>query len=151
MKCCFCGNNSSNVVETRRTDDGQIVRRRRECKSCEKRFTTYEAMKPYSLEVIKSDGSVEKFSRDKLVKGVSKACEKRPVDKKKIENVVDSIEATITEDNRDKISTEIIGEMVMERLKELDEVAYMRFASVYRSFEDINSFKKELEHLNSEN
>ncbi len=108
-------------------------------------------MKPYSLEVIKSDGSVEKFSRDKLVKGVSKACEKRPVDKKKIENVVDSIEATITEDNRDKISTEIIGEMVMERLKELDEVAYMRFASVYRSFEDINSFKKELEHLNSEN
>ncbi len=151
MKCCFCGNESSNVVETRKTDECQTIRRRRECKSCEKRFTTYEQIKPYYLEVIKSDGSVEKFSREKLVKGVSKACEKRPVQEKQIDNVVDSIEATITEDKRDKISTEIIGEMVMERLKELDEVAYMRFASVYRSFDDVNSFKKELEQLNSGN
>ncbi len=151
MKCCFCGNGSSKVVETRKTDSGQTIRRRRECNDCSKRFTTYEKIKPDYLEVVKSDGSREEFSREKLVEGVSKACEKRPVKEQAIKNVVDSIEAAITDGTKDKISSQEIGEMVMERLKDLDEVAYMRFASVYRSFDDVNSFKEELEQLNSEN
>ena len=150
MRCPFCGHGSSSVVETRRSSEEESIRRRRECKGCGKRFTTYETVRSPCIKVEKSDGSVEDFQRQKLMKGVSKACEKRPVSDEQIEDTVDSIEAGLAEESPEKVSSKRIGEKVMEKLKEMDEVAYIRFASVYRSFDDVSSFEEELQNLKSE-
>jgi len=150
MRCPFCGHGSSSVVETRRSSDEESIRRRRECKECGKRFTTYETVRSPCINVEKSDGSVEEFQRDKLLKGVSKACEKRSVSEEQIQDIVDSIEASLAEENPELVSSKRIGEKVMEKLKDIDEVAYIRFASVYRSFDDVSSFEEELQNLKSE-
>lgn len=150
MRCPYCGNGHSSVVETRRNTDEESIRRRRECKECGERFTTYETIRSPCIKVEKSDGSIEDFSREKLISGVSKACEKRPVDREQIQDIVDSIEAMLAEDDPEIVKSKEIGEMVMERLKEVDEVSYIRFASVYRSFDDVSSFEEELENLKSE-
>ncbi len=150
MKCNFCGGESSSVVETRKLDGGSVIRRRRQCSSCEKRFTTYEKMRKSFPTVLKSGGGTEDFSREKLSKGVSKACEKRPIGEEGVKEIVDSVEAAIADKNVTTISSEEIGEIVMEKLKAVDQVAYVRFASVYRSFEDLNSFREELEELKTD-
>lgn len=147
MKCPFCSHNDSKVVDKRDANGLDIIRRRRECLGCAKRFTTYERIEVADLRIIKKDGRRELFDRGKLMNGVLKACEKRPVSRDKIEELVNSVEAEL----RNKESTEIpsreIGEIVMDKLKELDKVAYIRFASVYRDFTDIKSFEKELKLL----
>ena len=147
MKCPFCGNPDSKVVDSRPTEDGERIRRRRECIACQKRFTTFEIIETTPIMVKKKDGSIQAFNRDKLLNGMIKSCEKRPVSTQDLEKAVDRIEYKIVNSLKSEISSIDLGEMVMEELKKLDEVAYVRFASVYRQFSDVNTFLEELNRL----
>ena len=147
MKCPFCGHEETRVSDKRETEDGSITRRRRECLKCKKRFTTYEEVEKIELSVIKSDEKREPFNRQKLLSGFLKACEKRPISREQIEQAVREIEQDILNMETKEISTKKIGELVMSKLKMMDKVAYIRFASVYKQFEDLDDFKKELDTL----
>lgn len=148
MRCPFCGLQDSKVLETRPADDGFSIRRRRECLECQNRFTTFEKVDDLPLLVIKKDGRREPFDRHKILSGLIRACEKRPISLETLENMVGEIERAIKNNSfKREVTTSEIGEMVMERLKDLDEVAYVRFASVYREFKDINTFVNEIESL----
>ncbi len=147
MKCPYCGYAESKVIDSRPAEEGSTIRRRRECLACGKRFTTYEIMERLPLVVVKRDGSRQSFDRVKVINGLVRACEKRPVTLSQLEAIADEIEAELQGALEREISTEEIGEMVMERLKDLDEVAYVRFASVYRQFKDIHTFMEELTKL----
>ncbi len=147
MKCPFCGSAESKVIDSRPTDEGTIIRRRRECIECEKRFTTYEKIESIPLRVIKKDKSREMFDSQKLLNGIMRACEKRPVTMEQLQNIVDNIENEIFSTLDKEISTKEIGQKVMDALKKIDEVAYVRFASVYRQFKDIDTFMQELSAL----
>ena len=147
MKCPFCGHEEDKVVDSRAAQDGRAVRRRRECLNCKERFTTYEYIENVTLTVIKSDDRREPFDRQKLIHGIKLACNKRPVSAKKVEAIVDEIEARMQELSKSEVTSKFIGEMVMEKLKEIDEVAYVRFASVYRKFQDKAEFFEELKKL----
>ena len=148
MKCPFCGFEESKVIDSRPTDEGEKIRRRRECMSCAKRFTTYEMIiESVPIVVVKKDKSREVFDRDKLFNGMMRACEKRPVSVEVIEKAIDEIEAEIQNSLDREVTSVRIGELVMDKLKDIDEVAYVRFASVYRQFKDINTFMSELKKL----
>lgn len=147
MKCPYCGYQESKVVDSRHSDDGGSIRRRRECLSCQKRFTTYETVESLPIVVVKKDNSREPFDRNKILRGMVRACEKRPVSMAELEKAVTEIEQIVQNSLEREVNTEKIGELVMERLKPLDEVAYVRFASVYRQFKDINSFMHELNKI----
>ena len=150
MKCPFCGYTESKVIDSRPAEGYTMIRRRRECLACQKRFTTYESIERMPLVVVKRDGLRQSFDRVKLINGMVRACEKRPVPLEKLESIADEIEQELQGKLDREISTVEIGEMVMKRLKEVDEVAYVRFASVYRSFKDINTFMEELSKLLTE-
>ena len=147
MKCPYCAHLESKVVDSRPADEGSSIRRRRECLSCRKRFTTYEIMESLPLMVVKKDGSRQSFDRNKVMSGVIRACEKRPVPYQSMEALAAEIEQILQNQMDREVSTARIGELVMERLKALDEVAYVRFASVYREFKDIGTFLAELNNL----
>lgn len=147
MKCPYCGYEESKVIDSRPTDEGERIRRRRECLKCSKRFTTYEIIESLPIIVIKKDKSREVFNRDKLLNGLLRACEKRPVSLEKLENMIDDIETVLQNSLDREVSSEKIGELAMDKLKEVDEVAYVRFASVYRQFKDISTFMTELNKL----
>ena len=147
MKCPFCGDEESKVIDSRSADDGERIRRRRECMKCMKRFTTYEMIETIPIIVVKKNKSREVFNRDKILAGLLKACEKRQVSIDELENIVDSIEQRIQNSLKKEIDSNLIGEYAMDALKKVDEVAYVRFASVYRQFKDINTFKAELEKI----
>mgnify|MGYP006361645855 FL=1 len=147
MKCPFCGGFDSKVVDSRPTEDGERIRRRRECISCGKRFTTFEIVETTPIMVKKKDSSIQAFNRDKLLNGMIKSCEKRQVSIQDLEKAVDRIEYKIVNSLKSEVSSVELGEMVMEELKKLDEVAYVRFASVYRQFSDVNTFFEELSEL----
>jgi transcriptional repressor NrdR len=147
MKCPFCGFMDDKVIDSRLGRDGDIIRRRRECLKCEKRFTTYERVEDVLPMVVKKDGRREPFDRNKILLGIKKACEKRPISVQAVEKVVDEIEASFSEGSDREVKSTEIGERVMNRLRDLDEVAYVRFASVYRSFKDINEFMSELKDI----
>jgi transcriptional repressor NrdR len=150
MKCPYCGTKDSKVIDSRPAEEGSTIRRRRECLFCKKRFTTYEMIERLPLVVIKRDGSRQSFDKVKLINGMVRACEKRPVSLATLEGIADDIEQELQSNLEREISTVEIGEMVMSRLKDVDEVAYVRFASVYRSFKDINTFMEELTKLLTE-
>ena len=147
MKCPYCGHLESKVVDSRPSDEGASIRRRRECLDCHKRFTTYETVETLPLIVIKKDGSRQTFDRDKLLGSMLKACEKRSVPLAKLEEIAREIEQSLQNYMEREVSSAVVGERVMQRLKEVDEVAYVRFASVYRQFRDIGTFMEELEKL----
>lgn len=147
MRCPFCSCEESKVIDSRPTDEGERIRRRRECISCQKRFTTYEIIESVPVIVVKKDKSREVFDRNKLFNGMLRACEKRPVSLEKIETAVNEIEATLQNSLDREVTSVHIGELAMDKLKDLDEVAYVRFASVYRQFKDINTFMDELAKL----
>ncbi|MDY6788932.1 MAG: transcriptional regulator NrdR [Candidatus Nanohaloarchaea archaeon] len=146
MKCPYCAGSTTKVVDTRGKESSE-VRRRRECNDCGKRFTTYERVGNETLTIVKSDGSEESFSREKLKKGIDRACNKRPVTEEEIEQLVDNVESRLRALDSDKVDSDHIGDLVMEELRELDEVAYIRFASVYESFETADSFEEEVKEL----
>ncbi len=150
MKCPFCGWNESKVVDSRPADEYTVIRRRRECEKCSKRFTTYEKIEEMPLIIVKRDGRREVFQREKIVNGVIRACQKRPISLKEIEEIADSVEKELQNTMEKEIDSKKIGEMVMSRLKKLDDVAYVRFASVYKQFKDINTFLEELNKLMNE-
>ena len=147
MKCPFCGYIESKVIDSRPTDEGSRIRRRRECLSCQKRFTTYEIIESEPIVVVKKDRSREAFDRNKLLNGMLRACQKRPVSIEMLEAAVDDIEAQIQNSLDREVPASRIGEYAMKKLKDIDEVAYVRFASVYRQFKDINSFHEEINRL----
>ncbi len=147
MKCPFCLHDDDKVIDSRASNEGKSVRRRRECTKCKKRFTTYEYVEEVPLMVIKKDGRRESFDRNKIISGIVKACEKRPVSMEKIETVVDRVEKELQKSFDKEVKAQAIGELVMDHIHKLDEVAYVRFASVYRQFKDINQFMKELKDL----
>ena len=147
MKCPFCGCDDSKVLDTRPTDEGYTIRRRRECLNCQKRFTTYEKIEKSPIMVIKKDGNRQAFDREKIIRGMIKSCEKRPVSISEIENAVNNIEKRIENSMRKEITSLEIGDMVLDELKDLDEVSYVRFASVYREFKDLQSFMDELKNF----
>ena len=144
MKCPFCGDQDSKVVDSRHSEDGLSIRRRRECMGCQRRFTTYEIVESLPIIVVKRDGSRQNFDRNKILNSMIRAFDKRRVDVKDLDRITTEIEQTIQNTLEREISTDRLGEMVMERLKPLDEVSYIRFASVYRQFKDVNSFMREL-------
>ena len=150
MKCPFCGFQESKVIDSRHSDDGSSIRRRRECLSCQKRFTTYETVESLPIVVVKKDNSRQTFDRAKILNGMVRACEKRPVPMAELEKAVDEIVQTVQNSLDREVSTEYIGELVMEKLKGLDQVAYVRFASVYREFTDVEHFLSELMELKSD-
>ena len=150
VKCPFCGYEESKVIDSRPTDEGERIRRRRECMRCAKRFTTYEIIESVPMIVIKRDKSRESFDRQKLFNGMLRACEKRPVTLAQLEEAVDDIEMTIQNSLDREVTSIHIGELAMDKLKDIDEVAYVRFASVYRQFKDINTFMNELNKLLNE-
>ena len=147
MKCPYCACEDSKVIDSRPTDDSERIRRRRECSNCQKRFTTYEIIETVPLMVIKKDKSRESFDRQKLFKSLSRACDKRAVSVDDLERVVNDIEQTLHNSREREVPTEVIGELAMEQLRRLDEVSYVRFASVYREFKDLHSFMDELAKL----
>ena len=147
MKCPYCGYSESKVMDSRPAEEGSTIRRRRECLACRKRFTTFEIIERLPLVVVKRDGSRQSFDRVKVINGLVRACEKRPVALSQLESIADDIETELQGALEREITTSEIGEMVMNRLKSLDEVAYVRFASVYRQFKDINTFMEELTKL----
>ena len=147
MKCPFCGHIEDKVIDSRSSNEDRSVRRRRECMKCKKRFTTYEYIEEVPLMVIKKDGRREAFDRNKIISGILKACEKRPVSVEKVETVVERIEKELQKSFDKEVKAQVLGELVMEHLHKIDEVAYVRFASVYRQFKDINQFMKELKDL----
>ena len=150
VKCPFCGYEESKVIDSRPTDEGERIRRRRECLNCQKRFTTYEIIESLPIIVVKKDRSREVFDRDKLLNGLLRASEKRPVTLDMLEHIVDEIEATLHNSLDREVSSVHIGELAMEKLRDVDEVAYVRFASVYRQFKDIQTFMEELKALLNE-
>ena len=147
MKCIFCGAVDTRVLESRQTEEGRSIRRRRECTCCSGRFTTYERVEKVPLFVIKKDGRREAFNADKILKGVIKACEKRPVSFERIQALVSEVEVLLANRMESEIPSSLIGEIIMDKLRELDDVAYVRFASVYREFKDLNMFMHEMENL----
>jgi transcriptional repressor NrdR len=147
MNCPFCGHKEDKVIDSRESKEGDVVRRRRQCLSCERRFTTYERSDEIPYMVVKKDGRREKFDRQKVLNGLLKACEKRPVAMGKLAEVVDAVEARLADNSDREITTTEIGEMLMEHLKNLDKIAYVRFASVYRDFQDVEAFLNELKNL----
>ncbi|MBU1121328.1 MAG: transcriptional regulator NrdR [Candidatus Omnitrophota bacterium] len=144
MKCLYCSHNSDKVIDSRENSEGSAIRRRRECLNCGKRFTTYEYVEKNSLMVIKKDGRREPFSRQNVLTGLIKACEKRPISVERLEQLVSEVESQIHKKFEREVESRIIGEILIEKLVQLDEVAYVRFASVYRQFKDINQFMQEL-------
>lgn len=147
MRCPFCGHEDSKVIDSRPTDEGVAIRRRRECIKCAQRFTTYEKVESLPIVVIKKDKTREMFDREKLLAGLTRACEKRPVETTTLDRLVDKIESDLQNTLKREISTKEIGEKVMEGLKDIDEVAYVRFASVYRQFKDVSTFIAEVNKL----
>ena len=147
MKCRYCLGTESRVVDSRPTEDGTAIRRRRECSNCGKRFTTYEKIEDIPISVVKRDGTREAFNSEKILAGVRKACEKRPVSMDQMETMVNEIEKQLSNRMEKEVDSTYIGELIMEQLKKVDEVAYVRFASVYRQFTDVNTFVKEIEKL----
>ena len=147
MRCPYCGADDSKVIDSRPTEDGEKIRRRRECLSCKKRFTTYEKIETIPLIVIKKDNNREQYDRSKIEAGVLRACYKRPVSAQQIQQTIDDIELQIFKREDKEIPSKLIGEIVMDRLKDLDPVAYVRFASVYREFKDVNTFMSELKKI----
>ena len=150
MRCPFCGHDESKVVDSRSTQDGRAIRRRRECTACQERFTTYEKVEEFIPVVVKKDGRREPFDRRKIVEGILKACEKRPIKVEQIEEFVEELERNIQDHGEREIESRIIGERVMAQLKEWDDVAYVRFASVYKQFKDLNEFMAQLQELLTE-
>ena len=147
MTCPFCGFREDRVIDSRESREGDVIRRRRQCLSCERRFTTYERTDEIPYMVVKKDGRREKFDRQKVLQGLLKACEKRPVSMAKLAEMVDEVEAKLVDSAERELSTTNIGEILMERLRTLDKIAYVRFASVYRDFQDVEAFMEELRHL----
>ena len=148
MRCPFCNHNESRVVDKRESGTKQeITRRRRECLNCKKRYTTYESVEEVEFTIVKKDGSRELFDRNKLIVGISKACEKRPITREQIENFVDELKSELSNLGSTELNSEIIGEKIMDKLKKFDKVAYIRFASVYRDFTDLKEFENELKKL----
>jgi transcriptional repressor NrdR len=147
MRCPFCGNMEDRVVDSRESREGDVIRRRRECTRCDRRFTSYEKIESVPLIVVKRDERRETFDRDKLMRGLQIACRKRPVSQDALERLADSIEAAINDTGEREISSQRIGSIVMSQLRDIDPVAYVRFASVYRNFEDVDAFVKELHQL----
>ena len=147
MNCPYCSNNDSAVLESRESEDGNVLRRRRQCVKCDKRFTTYERVENIDLKVVKKDGRKEDFSREKIIRGISKAGEKRPVEAEQIERLVDDIELRLLNRKSTEISSSDIGRMVLTRLKKLDKVAYLRFASVFLEFGSVEEFRKEIREI----
>ena len=147
MRCPYCENEDSKVIDSRHTEDGKAIRRRRECEACGRRFTTYEKVEEMIMMVVKKDGSRQAFDRNKLLNGIIRACEKRPVSISDMEKIVDDIERGLNNMMEKEVDSNFIGELVMDQLKDLDEVAYVRFASVYRQFTDVNTFVQEVERL----
>ena len=150
MRCPYCGHQDSKVIDSRPTDEGEAIRRRRECMKCEERFTTYEKVETLPIMVIKKDKTRELFDREKLIRGITRACEKRPVASEQIDSSADRIEASLQNSLEREVTTNQIGEKVMENLREIDEVAYVRFASVYRQFTDATTFIAEVNKLLTE-
>ncbi len=144
MKCPFCADTENKVIDSRLSKEGYVIRRRRECLACNRRFTTYERIEAIPLMIIKKDGRREEFNRDKIRSGITKACEKRNVSMNSIEDFLDELEQELRETGKKEISSSIVGERVIKRLHDLDEIAYVRFASVYREFKDVNDFVQEL-------
>ena len=151
MKCPYCGYGESKVIDSRPADENSSIRRRRECLSCGKRFTTYETVESLPMVVVKKDGSRQSFDRRKVLGGMIRACEKRPVPLAELEKIAEEIEQDLQNSMEREVSTETIGEKVMERLRDVDQVAYVRFASVYRQFKDIDTFMSELNKLLADN
>jgi transcriptional repressor NrdR len=147
MRCPFCGHLESKVIDSRESKKGLSIRRRRECEACRRRFTTYEKVEEIPYMIVKKDGSRQMFDRQKLLKGLMKACEKRPIAMSRLEEIVEEIESRLQERPDKELKASEIGLLVMDRLRELDKVAYVRFASVYREFRDVREFKQELESL----
>ena len=147
MRCPYCFNDDTQVIDSRETEDHSSVRRRRECPKCEKRCTTYERVELQDLIVIKKDGSREAFDRAKVMSGIRKACEKRPIPTEKVEHAVDEIERELRGMHESEVESRLVGDLVMKRLREIDPVAYVRFASVYKSFRNLQAFEKELDKL----
>ena len=147
MKCPYCDFDTSKVIDSRPIEEGNSIRRRRECEDCKKRFTTYEKIEQVNVMVVKKDGAREFFDREKILKGIIRSCEKRPISIKQMENIVTDIEKEIVNMMQREISSEEIGNLVMDKLKDIDEVSYVRFASVYRQFKDVNSFLDELKNI----
>lgn len=147
MKCPYCGNTESRVIDSRPADGYSSIRRRRECMNCQKRFTTYETIERVPLVVVKKDGSIQTFDKSKIINSMVRACDKRQVPLVKLQQLADEIELELQNSMADEIRSTVIGELVMSKLKDLDEVAYIRFASVYRQFTDVNTFMDELKNL----
>lgn len=147
MRCPFCSFEESKVVDSRSTDDNTTIRRRRECLKCNKRYTTYEKVEDIPILVVKRDSTRENFNKEKIMNGLIRACQKRPVSRKQIEDLAEDVEKTISNKMITEVNSKVIGEMVMERLKNVDEISYVRFASVYREFKDINTFLEEIKSL----
>jgi transcriptional repressor NrdR len=147
LTCPFCGHREDRVIDSRESKEGDVIRRRRECLKCERRFTTYERSDEIPYVVVKRDGRREKFDRQKVLEGLLKACEKRPVAMAKLAEVIDEVESALADSPEREMSTTAIGEMLMARLKVLDKIAYVRFASVYRDFQDVEAFLTELKDL----
>lgn len=147
MKCPYCNYEETQVIDTRETENLEATRRRRECLKCGKRFTTYERVEEADIVVVKKDGRRERFERQKLLNGILKACEKRPISLEKIENLADEVESDLRKRDSVEVESKVIGEIAMKKLKALDKVAYIRFASVYREFEGLERFEEELEKL----
>ncbi|CAM2985523.1 transcriptional regulator NrdR [Hathewaya histolytica] len=147
MKCPYCNYSESKVVDSRSTDDNSAIRRRRECLGCGKRYTTYEKFENIPILVIKKNSSREYFDRNKIINGLIKACEKRPISRNKIEEIADEVEKKLYNDMITEVNSEYIGQIIMDILKEVDEICYVRFASVYRQFKDINTFMEEIKNL----
>lgn len=147
MKCPYCNYDESKVVDSRSTDDSSAIRRRRECLNCKKRYTTYEKIENIPILVVKKNSSREYFDRNKIINGLIKACEKRPISRNEIEDIADEVEKKLCNDMVTEVRSEYIGEIIMDILKEVDEICYVRFASVYRQFKDINTFMEEIKNL----
>ncbi|ABS33002.1 MULTISPECIES: transcriptional regulator NrdR [Clostridium] len=151
MKCPYCAYGESKVVDSRSTEDGSSIRRRRECLKCNRRYTTYEKIETTPILVIKKNMSREYFDRNKIVNGLMKACQKRPVSRKQIEQIANEVERHISNEMLTEVNTDKIGQIIMKNLKKIDEVSYVRFASVYRQFKDINTFMEEIKNLMDKN
>ncbi|WP_035290776.1 transcriptional regulator NrdR [Clostridium sp. KNHs214] len=147
MKCPYCGYEESKVVDSRSTDDNTAIRRRRECLNCSKRYTTYEKIEDIPILVIKKDSSREYFDKSKIIAGLIKASQKRPVSRAQIEEIADEVEKVLSNEMITEVKSDLIGEIIMKKLKDVDEVSYVRFASVYRQFKDINTFMEEIKNL----
>jgi len=147
MRCPYCESSDTKVIDTREAGDTEITRRRRECLKCQKRFTTYERVEGVELIVVKKDNRREQFDRQKLTHGILRACEKRPVKQEKVEKLVDEVETELRHNDSTEIDSKMIGQLVMEKLRKIDEIAYVRFASVYRQFKDAKQFMKEIQEV----